>query len=86
MFLSEIIMYYFSYLGDENYIANKLISFSHVEYNTEDVNNTEEIKRKIEEGISLWGESHFKFVPIDKTFPKYVQDNQKLFEHLIHKL
>jgi beta-1,4-mannosyl-glycoprotein beta-1,4-N-acetylglucosaminyltransferase len=75
--------WHFSYLGDADYIINKLESFSHVEYNTEPYKNKEEIQKKINEGVSLWGDSKFDFIPIDETFPKYLRENQEEFKSLI---
>jgi beta-1,4-mannosyl-glycoprotein beta-1,4-N-acetylglucosaminyltransferase len=78
--------HHFSYLGDADFIVNKLESFSHQEYNATEFKDKEEITRKINEGISLWGEGKFRFVPIDETFPKYLYENQEKFKSLIHQL
>lgn len=78
--------WHFSYLGDADYIVNKLESFSHQEYNTTELKNKEGITRKINEGVSLWGGSKFEFVPIDESFPKYLYENQQEFKKLIHKV
>ena len=78
--------HHFSYLGDEKFIANKLRSFSHQEYNTPEYTNEGYIKKCIESGKSIWGEGQFKFVPLDETFPKYILENQKRLAHLIHKI
>ena len=78
--------WHFSYCGNADYIANKLKSFSHEEYNVEPYNNKEYIKKQIESGISLWGDSQFEFVPMDETFPKFLVDNQEYFKELIQKV
>lgn len=78
--------WHFSYLGDENFIVNKLESFSHQEYNTSEFKDKQGIRRKIESGMSLWGESKFEFLPLDNTFPEYVLNNQEKFKHLIHEV
>lgn len=78
--------WHFSYLGNEDFIANKLASFSHTEYNIAPYNDKDYIKKQIESGVSLWGCSQFEFVPIDDTFPKYLVDNQDKFSNLIHKI
>lgn len=75
--------WHFSYLGDAKYIVEKLVSFSHQEYNQEQYIDVGEITRKINQGISLWGESQFEFVEIDDNFPEYLINNQKEFKHLI---
>lgn len=78
--------WHFSYIGDENFIVNKLKSYSHTEMNIPKYNNANKIKNKIKIGESLWNENKFQFVPIDKTFPKYIQDNKEQFKHLIHEI
>lgn len=78
--------WHFSYLGDEDFIENKLASFSHLEYNIPPYNDKDYIKKQIESGVSLWGDSQFEFVPIDDTFPKYLLDNQNKFKSLIHEI
>jgi len=45
--------HHFSYLGNADFICNKLESFSHQEFNTAKFKDKAEINRKIEEGISL---------------------------------
>jgi len=75
--------WHWSYLGDANYIINKIQSFSHQEFNKEQYINKEEIERKIQNGLSLWGESKFEKVEIDDTFPSYLRNNQEKFKHLI---
>jgi len=75
--------WHMSYIGNEDFIVNKLQSFSHQEYNTPEFTNKELIKFKIEKGQSLWGESNFKKVTIDDTFPTYLYNNQSEFKHLI---
>lgn len=75
--------WHFSYLGDADYIVNKIESFSHQEYNTPQYKDKEEIKIKIETGMSLWGDSKFEKVEIDDTFPAYLRNNKEKFIHLI---
>ncbi len=75
--------WHLSYLGDADYIVNKLENFSHQEYNTTPYKDKEEITRKIENGLSLWGESKFEKVEIDDTFPAYLRNNKEKFKNLI---
>lgn len=75
--------WHFSYAGDEEFISNKLKSFSHSEYNTQKYTDKEYIKQKVESGESLWGEGKFKKIPIDQTFPNYLYNNQEEFKSLI---
>ncbi len=75
--------WHFSYAGDADYVINKIKSFSHQEFNTEQYINKKEVERKINNGLSLWGESQFQKVEIDESFPKYLLYNQPKFKHLI---
>jgi len=78
--------HHFSYLGDADFIINKLESYSHQEYNIEKYKNKEDISKKIEDGVALWGGSKFEAVKIDETFPKYLYENQDKFKHLIKQV
>ena len=44
-----------SYFGDIAFIQNKLHSFSHQEYNTDEYNNPESILKAMESGADLFG-------------------------------
>lgn len=78
--------WHFSYLGNEDFIINKLESFSHQEYNTPAFKDRELLRKKTEQGESIWGQSQFQFVGLDATFPKYLVDNKEKFKHLIHQV
>lgn len=79
--------WHFSYAGDENFIINKLESYSHIEKNIAKFKDKNKLKNKIEIGESLWDENKFQFIRIDETFPKYVQENQfTKLQHLIHNI
>lgn len=78
--------HHFSYLGDAETIVKKLESFSHKEFNTEQIKDKAEITRKINEGVPLWGVGKFEFVAIDETFPKYLFENQEKYKTLIQKI
>lgn len=78
--------FHFSYLGNEDFIINKLNSFSHQEYNIPEFKDKEMIREKIDKGHSLWGMSKFEFVSLDDSFPKYILENKERFKHLIKEL
>ncbi len=79
--------WHWSWLGKAETLQRKLESFSHTECNTPELNNKKVLENKIETGQSLWGDDFWKFVPIDETFPKYVQDNQHgSLKHLIKQI
>lgn len=66
--------WHFSYFGSVEFIKNKLTNFSHQEYNNENYNNNEIIKKKIEECSDLFGRPSEKFEFID------IKDNHYLPE------
>lgn len=78
--------WHWSYLGNSDYIINKLESFSHQEYNKPKYKDKKKIEQQVELGESLWGNSKFEFIPIDETFPKHLVENQEKFDYLIHKI
>lgn len=57
--------WHFSYFGDENYIIDKIKSFSHQEYNSEKYTNPETIKELIREGKDLFFRNDEKFEIVD---------------------
>ncbi len=77
--------WHFSYLGGENFIANKLQSFSHTEYNKPEYNNIEHIKFCIKNGIALWGGGKFQFMKLAGRFPEYLVKNKEKYKHLIYE-
>ena len=63
--------WHLSYWGDVEHIKNKLNSFAHQEYNTEQYNSIENIQSAIEQGKDLFGRLDNQFVKFDKnTLPK----------------
>ncbi len=71
--------WHFSFLQTPDQILKKIVSYSHGEFNTEDIN-----EKKIEERI-LRNEDIFqrgntlKKVELDETFPKFIRENQRDF-------
>lgn len=79
--------WHFTYLGGIEKIIKKLEAYAHTEFNTENYKSTEYLEKVLAEGRDLMGtNSRFKFVEIDETFPKYLQENQEKFQHLIKTL
>lgn len=76
--------WHFAWMGGFDRMMLKLDSFAHQEANTAALRNN--LQRKYETGQSLWGDDYWRFVKIDSTFPKYLQENQQMFEHLIKKI
>ena len=77
--------WHFSYLGDKDFIKNKIKSFAHQQYNKEEVFNN--IEENIEKGVDLFNREGFKtkYIKIDNNFPKYIVENIEKFKHLIKK-
>ena len=76
--------WHFSWLGGIEGIRTKLRSFAHAEFQTEENLGEEKITRCIEQGIDFFDPTiHFTLTPIDQTFPRYIQENQEKFKHLI---
>ena len=76
--------WHFSFLKDATAIKNKIIAYSHQEYNTKEFTNTELIEKKISLGQDLFNRKiKYKKVNIDNTFPKYVLENKEKLEDWI---
>lgn len=76
--------WHFSYCGGIDAVIRKFNSFSHQEPETQKVNNRKILTDKIETCQSLWGDDFWKVVPVDSTFPLYVQKNANdSLKHLI---
>ena len=74
--------WHFSFLGNAENFKLKLASYEHTENNTsENVSNAEE---KIEKGLDPLNRGMtYKSVPIDNTFPEYIQNNQEKYSEFI---
>lgn len=78
--------WHFSYCGGLEAILDKAKAFSHQEEAVQKHFTEENIKHKLETVESLWGTDHWQVVPIDSTFPQYVQDHQHdTLKHLIYE-
>ena len=76
--------WHFSYIGSPEKISTKLKAFAHSEFDNNLYTNTDEIKKRMEIGESIFGtELCVKYIAIDETFPKYILNNLKLYKHLI---
>ena len=78
----ENVAWHFSFLGDAENFKLKLASYEHTENNIESV--TGNAIEKVESGLDPLGRGQqYKAVPIDDTYPKYIQENQEKYSHLI---
>jgi beta-1,4-mannosyl-glycoprotein beta-1,4-N-acetylglucosaminyltransferase len=78
--------WHFSFMGDINYIKHKVINYAHQEFNTPEIVNEDNIAQKIAEGMSLFDDAQFEFIPIDSPqLPVWIRENHSKFPHLVGK-
>lgn len=78
--------WHFSYLGGVDKVIAKIESLSHSEVNKDEYKDPERIKELIASGKDLFGRDNlqYQFVPLDKTFPQYILNNQEKYADLIY--
>lgn len=76
--------WHMSFMGGLDKMIEKFYAYAHTESVTAELMSN--LKFKFETGQSLWGDDFWRFVKIDNTFPKYLQDNISEFGHLIKKV
>jgi beta-1,4-mannosyl-glycoprotein beta-1,4-N-acetylglucosaminyltransferase len=72
--------WHMSFLGGVAKMREKLFSYAHTETVTADLLNN--LERKFERGESMWGTDLWRFVRVDETFPKVVQENKQFYEQI----
>jgi beta-1,4-mannosyl-glycoprotein beta-1,4-N-acetylglucosaminyltransferase len=78
--------WHFSYLGGVKKVIEKIEAYAHQEHNKDEFKDPEKIRQIITKGGSLYGENlDSEIVPIDNSFPAFVQKNQSQFQDLILK-
>ena len=76
--------WHFNYLLEPEAISNKLKTFAHTEFNDHRYTDIEKININIKNFNDLFNRGHvFKKVKIDKSFPKYIIENQEQFKKWI---
>lgn len=76
--------WHFTYLGGVEMIIKKLEAFAHTEYNKEQYKNPEKINEILKSGKDIFGRAfHYKFIPIDGSFPDYLVKNKERYIHLM---
>ncbi len=76
--------WHFSFLKDPKSIKNKIISYSHQEFNTEEFTNLQNIENRILKGEDLFKRDiKYKIIDIDETFPDYIVNNKENFKNWI---
>ena len=69
--------WHFSFLQKPDDIINKIQSYSHGEFNIEEITNKKNIEEKIKSGKDIFNRGkELKSIKIDKSFPKYILENQ----------
>ena len=76
--------WHFSFLQTPQDIVKKIKSFSHGEFNTKNIIDQNKINEKILNNIDIFDRGYeLKKVNIDKTFPKYIVENQSILHDWI---
>jgi len=78
--------WHWSFQGGVDAILEKFASFSHQEEAVQRHANREILLEKFKTGQSIWGEDHWKMVPLDETFPKYLLEHKEEYRHMIYEL
>ena len=76
--------WHFSFLKEPESIRNKIISYSHQEYNIKKFTDIVSIKKKISSGQDLFERKiNYKKIEIDNSFPEYVVKNKEMLKDWI---
>ena len=76
--------WHFNNIMSPEEISLKLKTFAHSEFSTEKYSSVDLIKKKIENKEDLFERGHkYKFVELDKKFPKYILENKEKFNEFI---
>ncbi len=76
--------WHFSFLKKPEEIKNKIISYSHQEFNKKEFTNTMNIEKRIIDGKDLFDRDIiYKKIEVDKTFPEYVFKNKEKLRNWI---
>lgn len=67
--------WHFSFLMNYDDIVNKIESFAHTEYDSNEYKDLEKIRYRIQNGIDPFDRFPLKYTVIDKSYPKYIQEN-----------
>lgn len=67
--------WHFSFFADLDKIKNKIESFAHTEYDSQEFKDAEKVLYRIQNGIDPFDRFPLKYYEIDKTYPMWVQKN-----------
>jgi beta-1,4-mannosyl-glycoprotein beta-1,4-N-acetylglucosaminyltransferase len=71
--------WHFAYLGGVDRIIQKIKAFAHSEFNNPEFLERSRLEKIINEGANLFDGNDGVFVPLDKSFPAYLLQNQAKF-------
>ncbi len=78
--------WHFSFLKKPGSIKEKIISYSHQEFNKEKFTDTKIIEKKISQGKDLFDRKiEYKKILIDETYPRYIYENKEIFKEWIYE-
>ncbi len=76
--------WHFNNVMEPEQISLKLKSFAHTEFDKDEYTSIKNIREKIDSRIDLFGRNHkYEKITLDKSFPKYINDNQMKFKKFI---
>jgi hypothetical protein len=77
--------WHFGWIGNEDFIKNKIKSFSHTEYNTDNILNNINIEENIKTGrVHIYPEPNkWEIVALDDYFPKSLINNKEKYADYI---
>lgn len=76
--------WHFTSMGGSEKLKEKMLSFSHQEYNPgESKIDSEKLQKIIERGEGPFWKMNCFAVPLDNSFPSYLRDNQERYAHLL---
>ena len=80
--------WHFSYCGGIDAIIKKRQSIVEQQFNTKENMRADYIKNIILSGKDLYNRQQYKYIaiPLDKSFPKYIVENQDKYKDLIFKI
>ena len=73
--------WHFSFTGGEEMVKKKIMSYSHQEFNNNNVLSS--IENKINNNIDPYSRGNLMTVEIDETYPEYLINNMDKYKHLI---
>lgn len=76
--------WHFSFMGNVDFIAEKLNDFSHQEFNRPELNNPDQLLAAINQGIDILGRDYrFEQVRLDEYLPTFLVEHPERFERFI---